>query len=320
MVTQTVALGAVLLLLVAGAPRAFAWMGELIERVVTLAALHDPAELLWPTAAWLAVGAAGIGAVVVAAAALGALVGAFAQVRGVFSLDPVKPRFDRMNPGENLKTIFSTRQLFELAKTVLKLLLLCGAFVALARSQAPNLLRTMDTDLGTALGITVRLLLGIALSAWLASLVLSALDYGIQHFEFMKKQRMSLQDLRYEHKDVEGDPMLRAQRKRLHRSLSQAPLKQQVERASVVVANPTHIAVGLHYERGAGDLPRVVVKGSDALALEIRRLAEAAAIPVVRSVTLARALYAQVEEEDCIGEEFFDAVAAVLAAAGQAMD
>lgn len=313
---HTASLGVLMLFLVLVGSSAIDWTFDMFQRIITAASKRDSGELLWSTSAWMVSGAIWAMATLLVAAALGAAIGAFAQVQALFSIEPLSPKFDRMNPGTNLKNVFSSKQLFELLKTILHVLVMGAAFYLAIREVLPNLLRAQSTDIGTLMSMSVKLLLWLLMIAFLVSLVLSAVDYGIQRFEFIKKQRMSIQDVRYEHKDVEGDPYIRAQRKRLHLSLSRGPLRQQVERASVVVVNPTHIAVALRFTHGEDELPRVIVKGEDQLAAEIRRFAEAGSIPVVRSPRLARALYQQIDDDEYISEEFFDAVAAVLTAVG----
>lgn len=318
LVIQTASLILLTLFLALSAPAAMAWLAEAFERVAH--AVAQPTMVEVPGVAyWIVVKAAWAVLAVLGVTAIGAAIGAFLQVRGVFSTEALKPKFERMNPGTNLKNVFSAQQLVQLVKSLLQIALLGGAFFFVIRANLPNLLRARETDAGTLVSMSARLLLLLVLVAIGVSLVLAVVDYGIHHFQFMKKQRMSVQEIRYEHKDVEGDPHVKSMRRRLHRSMSQAPLRQQVQRANLVVTNPTHLAVGLRYVPGTDELPRVVVKGADRLAAEIRSIAEASSIPVIRSPRLARALFTQIDEEAFISDEFFDAVAAVLAAAEEAL-
>ncbi len=123
---------------------------------------------------------------------------------------------------------------------------------------------------------------------------------------------MSKRDIKQEHKDSEGDPMVKGQRKQLHQEWSQENQLSSVRRSSVVVTNPTHIAVALLYDADETELPMVVAKGEDDFAQRIKQAAEEAGVPIMQNVELARGLYRDIETHKFITEEFFDAVAEVL--------
>lgn len=314
MLTQAISFGFALVAIVALAPIAWRWFRDLFETLATAASAAPAEDFFWAAFQWMVIGILVAFAAVPLAACLGAVVGAFLQVRGVFSFQVISPKFQRLNPGENLKNLFSIRQLFELLKSLLKLAVLGTVLFQIIKSNLPDALRAQETTAYTLVVFAATLLLVLAFAALLVSLLISVVDYAHQRFEFLKKQRMSRQELRYEYKDVEGDPLIRIQRKRLHRAFLQGAVRQQVERASVVVTNPNHVAVGIRYVRGETEIPLVVVKGLDELAMRIRTLAEEMAIPVVRSPALARSLYERTEEEEFIAAEFFEAVAVIVAA------
>ncbi len=123
---------------------------------------------------------------------------------------------------------------------------------------------------------------------------------------------MTRRELRDEFKNSEGDPIVKARIRSAQKDRSRRRMLTAVPRATVVIANPTHFAVALHYARGEGGAPKVVAKGVDLVALKIREIAEANDIPVVEDPPLARALYAAVEVDRTIPEDFYRAVAAVL--------
>jgi type III secretion YscU/HrpY family protein len=311
---QAMAFGVMGIALLVGAPIAWRWCRDAFRLIGGVAAASDTNGRLKPAMEWLLSSFMVAALVLCAVAAIAAAGAVMLQVRGVFSVHPIKPDVQRLNPGSNLKNLFSVKQLVELLKSLLEMVVMgCVAWL-LIRGMVPEVLAAQQGDLGTLAALAARLLMALFFAAFLVVLCTGAVDIGLQHHAFIKKQRMSRQELRNEHKDAEGDPHIRAHRRRLHRAMAQAPLKQQVERASVVVVNPTHLAVGIRYEPGETDVPRVVVKGMDELAGRIRSLADELNVPVVRSPALARALYARSEEEEAVAPEFFDAVAAVLAA------
>jgi type III secretion protein U len=264
--------------------------------LLTQQALQDGARIVLPL----------LGAGVVAAVLAG-----FAQTRGVFSFDPLKLKFERMNPAEGLKRLFSSRQVFELLKLVAKVCLLGSALWYIVKDGMAPALRSVYSAPQTAGLIGWELLLWLFGTAAIIYLLTALADFGIQIYEFIKQQRMTKDEVRREHRDENGDPHVRGRRRALQRELASgqgAPLAK----ASVVVTNPTHVAVALYYERGITELPVVIAKELDKQALMLRRQAQRLQVPIVENVPLARRLYAEVPLNDCIEEVHFEAVAEVL--------
>jgi type III secretion protein U len=246
------------------------------------------------------------------AAAFAAALAAFVQVRAVFSIDPVIPKMERLNPVEGLKRVFSTRSVIGVALMIVKVLLLGGIVYAVVRSAVGVAVKAPYLD-----AMQIRSLIGSMLTpvfAWSAVVycLMAAIDYLHQHYEFMKQNKMSIDEVRREHKDQEGDPLIKSKRRALYQELSTNRMMDNVRKASVVVVNPTHIAVALYYEMGKTSLPVVVAKGADGLAARIRAVAEAANVPVLHNVKLARELYESIPLDHNIGTEHIDAVVEVL--------
>ena len=141
--------------------------------------------------------------------------------------------------------------------------------------------------------------------------ILAALDYLFERMQWMKKQRMTVQEIKDEHKQAEGDPKIKGRLRQLRIERSRRRMMQEVPKASVVIMNPTHYAVALRYEKGMG-APICVAKGVDGLALRIRALAEESDVPVVVNPPLARALHASVELDQEVPPEHYKAVAEVI--------
>jgi type III secretion protein U len=137
-------------------------------------------------------------------------------------------------------------------------------------------------------------------------------DTMLQQFNYIKKLRMSRRDIKQEFREDEGDPYVKQRRKQMHQEWSQQNMAAGVRRANVVVTNPTHLAVALYYEKGETVVPMVTAKGEDEMARVIRETAEEEGIPILRNIDLARTLYAEVELDDYIPRELFEAVAQVL--------
>lgn len=239
------------------------------------------------------------------------LVGA-AQTRGVLSMGPITPKFERMNPGKGLKNIFSTRQLFELGKLFVKCGLLLGAFgvcVVFSLGALVQMVYAQPMQLLRIAGGSV-----MQLMAWAALIyaLAAGLDYAHQRYEFLKEQKMTVAEVRRENRDTEGDPHIKAHRRVLGRQLAFSDVSGRVPAASVVIANPTHVCVALYYVPGKTPLPRVVAKGVDAMALRIRAEAERSGVPICEDPPLARRLFSEVPLDQYINEGLIDAIAEVM--------
>jgi type III secretion protein U len=251
----------------------------------------------------------------VAPALLAGLVGTlveFLQVRGVFTFEKIKPDAKHLNPVEGVKRMFSTENLIEMVKSIVKAVLIVSLFVVLARLYANDLFHLSLADAHRAGALWWRVSMVFVVWTLVFFLLVSLGDTMLQHFNYIKKLRMSRRDIKQEFKEDEGDPYIKQRRKQMHQEWAQQNVKAGVRRANVVVTNPTHVAVALYYEKGETVVPKVTAKGEDDMARLIREAAEEEGIPMMRSVDLARTLYAEVELDDYIPRELFEAVAQVL--------
>lgn len=235
----------------------------------------------------------------------------YLQFGMLFSPESLMPKLEKLNPIEGMKKIFSMRSVMELVKGVLKISIV-GAVALYV------LWPLMDhTDIFVTLSIgdlliaiyeeSRRLIIAVIVVIGL----LAALDYAYQRFEFMKKMRMTKQELKDEFKDMEGDPLIKAKLRQLRAEKSRKRMMGNVPTATVVVTNPTHFAVALKYEQNMG-APVVVAKGADLVAKRIRELAQKNFVPIVENPPLARALYSLVEIDQEVPEEHYRAVAEVI--------
>lgn len=225
------------------------------------------------------------------------------------SAEVLWPRIERLDPLRGLRRLLSLGQLASAALGLLKAAVLLLLLWSWLRGAAPALAGLPRLD-PAALPRALPLLAGLAARLAGAALILGALDLLLVRRRHRRALMMTRDEVRRELKDDEGDPAHRAERRRLHRAVLEAP---PVARATVVVVNPTHLAVALHHDRGGAGAPRVIAKGAGADAARIRSEARRAAVPVVRDVPLARALHRLTEVGDEIPEELYQAAAAVLA-------
>lgn len=239
------------------------------------------------------------------------LVSGFAQTGINITFEPLSPKFDAVNPASGIKKIFSLKSLIELGKSVLKAILLGSAIYLVSLRLLPTLVGSALQDPAGVARIAWSALFDLLGAAVIVFIVIAPIDFGLQRWLFLRGQRMSKDEVKREHKQSEGDPMLKGQRKQLARELATSDPKTRVPGASVVVTNPTHYAVALRYVRGETPLPVVVAKGVDAAALRVREIAEQHGVPIIGNPPLARALY-KVEVDQPVPEPLFEAVAAVM--------
>jgi flagellar biosynthesis protein FlhB len=158
---------------------------------------------------------------------------------------------------------------------------------------------------------TSTIVLEIGLKVGFTFLLLGAADYFLQKFLYLKEMKMTKQEVREEHKETEGNPLVKGARRQIHREILMQGMMVAIKKADAVVVNPTHVAVALRYDRGTMNAPTVVAKGAELMAAHIRQLAKEAGVPIMRDVGLARALY-ELELEAEVPEELYEAVAVVL--------
>ncbi|WP_432491071.1 EscU/YscU/HrcU family type III secretion system export apparatus switch protein [Kineococcus auxinigenes] len=224
----------------------------------------------------------------------------------------LKPSFKSLNPVNGFKQHWGPQALWEGTKSLLKTLLIGGALWVVAKGLAPKLVGQGVLPLSSVLSATGSAISSMLVVTILVGLVIAAADYAMSRRRIMKKLRMSVQDIKQEHKNAEGDPLLKGAIRSKQMAMSRNRMMADVASADVVVVNPTHIAVALRYEPGSG-APKVVAKGAGAIATKIRERAKENDVPLVKDVELARSMYKSVKVGQEIPAELFAAVAKVLA-------
>lgn len=232
------------------------------------------------------------------------------QLRGIiFSAEPLKPDFSRLNPAKGLKRVFSLRMLKETAKSVLKMAIYAGSTIILIKTilTEDGLRAASGTQLAKVMveGATSILLLFMALA-----LLFAAIDQIIVRREFSKQMRMSKRELTRENRDREGDPRQRQKRRQIHAEyVKQSSAIANVAGSDVLIVNPEHYAVALSYLPGKMEAPEVRARGRNAFALRMRAEARRLGITIVENPELARALYGKARVGASIPQSSFPAVA-----------
>lgn len=237
----------------------------------------------------------------------------YLQVGFLFTTEPLNPQFNRLNPAEGLKKIVSKRALFELVKTLLKVTLVGLVAILFIRSHLEPLLLTLYQNVEEVWLTLSSMALQLAMRIGLVFLVLAVLDYLYQRYEHNNSLKMTKQEVKEEHKQMEGDPLLRARMRERQRKIVMERMMDDVPRATVVITNPTVLAVALLYRQGEDRAPVVVAKGADLIAGRIRELAVRHNVPLMEDKPLARTLYYHVDVGQEIPVELYQAVAEILA-------
>lgn len=300
----------VALIIPAFAPRTMFDLSLVYDRAGQMT-IDTPEELqaVLGRVAWSAAGFAlpALGVMVALAMLSALLAGPF-----IVSLKRIEPKFSKLNPLGGLKKIFSTSNLIEFAKSLVKLLMIGFIVFSVMRSTVDHILPgaiilpetlmgVLDAAVFRALALIVALMIPVM-----------AFDIFWKRSEWLKKQRMSKKDVKDEHKDSEGDPQIKMRRQEISRARARQQIAKAVPEATLIVTNPTHYAVALRYERGVDLAPVCLAKGQDLLAFKIREIALAHEIPVLESPPLARALHKVVEVDQTVPEEHWAAVAELV--------
>ena len=284
-------------------------MGQ--QLVFDATTVHTPAYMLTRLQGMAFIG-------ILASAAFATLTGAAALVSAIgaggwiFSLKPITPQFNRLNPISGAANLFSKQQMANVAKMVLMTSILAAVawkylggsidqVAVLVLQPSPAALRHASSWLTTGIGL-------LLLVVFLAAMV----DVPLQAFFFKDRLKMSHQEVKQEHKESDGNPQIKGRMRQRQREIADGASVGAVPKADFVVMNPTHYAVALRYD-DTMSAPQVISKGTDLIAMKIRDVAKAHSVPVLQSPMLARALYAHADLDQPIPATLYTAVAQVLA-------
>jgi flagellar biosynthetic protein FlhB len=237
----------------------------------------------------------------------------YLQVGFLIATDPLKMKFERINPIQGIKRIFSLRAVVEFLKSIFKISFISFVVAIILWAHLSEIFLLAQKNAANALQLIGSITFQVGLIVAIILLFLSILDYLYQRYEFEKSIRMSKHDIKDEHKRTEGDPLIRSKIKERQRQMAMRRMMQEIPKADVVITNPTHYAVAIQYNQDEMEAPRVVAKGVDFVALKIKEIAQQHDVVVMENKPLARALYQQVEIGDAVPEELYKAVAEVLA-------
>src|SRR5665213_420130 len=236
----------------------------------------------------------------------------YMQVGVLFTMQPLTPNLSKINPIAGFQRLFSRRSLIEFVKSMFKLTVIGWLGYEGVKVALPQLVKAMDMQGAQALEFVGGLTLNILTHIIIALLVIAALDFLYQRWEYNESLKMSKQEIRDEFRQAEGDPMIKARIRQIQREMARRRMFESIPKATVVITNPTHVAVALEYKEGMQS-PVVLAKGERVIAEKIKEVARKHNIPIVENPPLARALLKQCPIGAPIAPDLFESVAEVLA-------
>lgn len=241
-----------------------------------------------------------------------AIAASVVQFGFLFQTESMKPELSKLNPLSGVKRLFSMRSLTELLKGIVKISIVAVAAFLVLRPEMGGLDSLPGTDAESIISRVWELSLHVLIAVTAVMAAVAMADFIYQKHTFLKQQRMTKQEVRDEHKQSEGDPLVKGRIRRIRMQRARKRMMAAVPTADVVVTNPTHFAIAMEYKPELMAAPKVVAKGVDHVAMKIRELAAEHGIAIVENPPLARALYRNVEVDEYIPPEHYKAVAEVI--------
>lgn len=235
-----------------------------------------------------------------------------AQFGILFALESLKPDLKKLNPMQGIKKIFSLKNLIEFLKSIIKIVFLSILLFLVIRNNLDNLIKIPDCGL-KCIPLVLGALMGqLIISSAFAFIVIAAADFSFQKFQHIKQLKMTKDEVRREYKEMEGNPEIKSKRRHLHQEMMSQQVVNSVKRSTVVVTNPTRIAIALEYRDGETPLPIIRAKGENLNAKRIIEIARENGIPIMENVPLARTLHEESSIDQYIPADLIEAVAEVL--------
>ncbi|MEA3553453.1 MAG: flagellar biosynthesis protein FlhB [Campylobacterota bacterium] len=229
-----------------------------------------------------------------------------------FVVTPLKLELNKINPISGFKNIFSAKKAIEALKLTAKLILIFIVMLIILAIIWDDILAIMDKEINASMESMVELTMYFLLTILLIIIIFAIIDFFFTRHYYFKQLRMSKQEIKDEHKQMDGDPLVKGRIRQIQMKMAKQRMMSDVPDADVVITNPTHYAVALQYDKEKSSAPIVLAKGIDFLALKIKDIARESDIPIIEDPALARAIYEQLEVEQEIPEVFYRAIAEIF--------
>lgn len=233
-------------------------------------------------------------------------------IQGGFFIKNFEPEFNKVNPGEGIKRIFSKNGLVEFIKSLMKFIIGGFLFYYVIKDNINEYPYLMTLEINQITLKSGDMIIKALFYSFLVFFVIAFIGYLLEVWRFEQSIKMSLQEIKEETKESEGDPLVKSRIRMIQRELSKKRMMQEVPKATVIVTNPTHLAVALRYQDKVMHAPQIIAKGADHIAEKIREIARAHNIPIVEDKPLARLLF-KLEIKDYVPSDLYKAVAKILA-------
>lgn len=237
----------------------------------------------------------------------------FIQVGFLFTAETLKPKFNRINPINGFRRVFSTQGLVELVKSALKLVIVTYFVYSTLKGRIMALFDTVKQSPLDVAKVIWSIIYQVAVKICIFLLILAVFDYIYQRWQLKKSLRMTKKEVQDEYKQTEGNPQIKNKIRQRQRQIAARRMMQEVPKADVVITNPTHLAVALRYDSSSMAAPVVVAKGEGFIAEKIKELAKVSGVTLVENKPLAQALYKTVDIGEAVPAKLYQAVAEVLA-------
>lgn len=234
----------------------------------------------------------------------------------IFTTKTIEPKISKILPkfGEYFKkTLFSFEGAFNVVKSIVKVAVIFIAAYLLIRSDVPHLLTLMNTNFWDGIVFISEMTAKLLIITSVIFIIIAIPDYIVQRKQFMESMKMTKQEVKQEYKETEGDPLVKSKLRQYMHEMLRRNIPAAVAKSDVVITNPTHYAVAIQYDSATMAGPMVTAKGVDSLARRIREIAAENKVPLVENRPLARALYAEVEIGEMVPENYYQALAVILA-------
>lgn len=236
----------------------------------------------------------------------------FMQVGFMLTFEPIKPELKKLNPLDKFKQIFSMKNLIELLKSTIKVVVIGLIIYFITKNSLDPLTRLPHGGEETVLVALQPMVWALTMNVVMAYIIIAAADYFFQKFQHIKQLKMSKDEVKREYKESEGNPEIKGKRKQLAQEAANSDTMGRTRKASVVVTNPTHLAIAIYYDENDNQMPRVLAKGEDHIARRMVEVAREEGIPVMQHVPLARALYENVDIDRFVPADLIEPMAEVL--------
>lgn len=241
------------------------------------------------------------------------VIGNYIQTGFIFTGEPLKPDFKKLSPINGFKKMFSSRTAVDLIKDLFIVTIVGYVGYKFIMDNLNTILQLNVLNFNYIPSSFRALIVNIFFRIALITTIIAIIDYVYQRYMFKKDLRMTKQEVKEEYKQEDGDPQLKAKRKQRMREMASRRMMVSVPDATVVITNPTHLAVAIKYVEGENSAPIVVAKGADKIALKIKEIAKENGVTIIENKPLARLMYEEVEIDQEIPMDMYEAVAEILA-------